>query len=75
VIIDLKTQLQEDKIIEEFILNQLNEKQQDCEKLEVEIILLNGNLRKKRSNQNLKIVQKYGMIFLIVKDHKTIIQD
>jgi hypothetical protein len=32
-------------------------------------------LRKKRRNQNLKTVQKYWMIFLIVKDHQTIRQD
>jgi len=33
IIIDLKTELQESKRIEEVILKKLNDKQQDCEKL------------------------------------------
>jgi hypothetical protein len=42
----LKTQLQEAKIIEEVISKQLNEKQQDCEKLEAEIVFLKRELEK-----------------------------
>jgi hypothetical protein len=40
IIIYLKTQLQESKIIEYILIEQLNEKQQDCEKREAKIVLL-----------------------------------
>jgi hypothetical protein len=46
IIIDLKTQLQEAKRIEEVISKQLNEKQLDCEKLEAEIVFLKRELEK-----------------------------
>jgi uncharacterized coiled-coil protein SlyX len=42
----LKTQLQEAKRIEEVISKQLNEKEQNCEKLEAEIVLLKRKLEK-----------------------------
>jgi hypothetical protein len=48
VINDLKTQLQEAKIIEEVILKQLNDREQDCENLEAEIILLKGEIEKEK---------------------------
>jgi len=40
VINDLKTQIQEAKIIEEIILKQLNDREQYYDKLEDEIVLL-----------------------------------
>jgi hypothetical protein len=46
VIIDLRNQLQEAKIIEEVISKRLNEKQIDCEKLEDEIVFLKRELEK-----------------------------
>jgi hypothetical protein len=48
VINDLKTQLQEAKRIEEVILKQLNDREQDCEKLEAEIVLLKGEIEKEK---------------------------
>jgi hypothetical protein len=44
----LKSQLLEAKIIEEFILKQLNNREQVCEKLEVEIELLKSELEKEK---------------------------
>jgi hypothetical protein len=46
IIIDLKTQLQEAKRNEEVLNKQLNEKQQDCKKLETEIVQLKRELEK-----------------------------
>jgi hypothetical protein len=46
----LKTQLQESKRIEEILTEQLNEKKQDCEKQEVEIILLKKELVKGKNH-------------------------
>jgi hypothetical protein len=48
VINDLKTQLQEAKIIEEVILKQLNDREQDYEKLEAEIVLLKREIEKEK---------------------------
>jgi hypothetical protein len=48
VINDLKTQLQEAKRIEEVILKQLNDREQDCEKLEAEIVLLKREIEKEK---------------------------
>jgi hypothetical protein len=50
IIIDLKTQLQESKRIEEILTEQLNEKQQDCEKREAEIVLLKKELEKGKNH-------------------------
>jgi hypothetical protein len=46
IIVDLKTQLQEAKRIEEVLSKQLNDKEKNCEKLEVEIVLLRRKLEK-----------------------------
>jgi hypothetical protein len=48
IISDLKYQLLEAKRIEEVILNQLNDREQVCEKLEVGIELLKGELEKEK---------------------------
>jgi hypothetical protein len=47
-IIHLKTQIEEDKIIEELLKNQINEKEESCCKLEAEIV----DHRKKVENSN-----------------------
>ena len=44
----MKTQLQESKIIEEVILKQLNDREQDCEKLEAEIVLLKREIENEK---------------------------
>jgi hypothetical protein len=44
----LKSQLLEDKIIEEVILKQLNDREQVCEKLEAKIELLKGEFEKEK---------------------------
>jgi chromosome segregation ATPase len=46
IIVDLKTQLQEAKRIEEILSKRLNDKEQNCEKLEAEIVLLRRKLEK-----------------------------
>jgi hypothetical protein len=46
IIVDLKTQLQEAKRIEEVLSKQLNDKEQNCETLEAEIVLLRRKLEK-----------------------------
>ena len=46
IIVDLKTQLQEAKIIEEILSKRLNDKKQNCEKLEAKIVLLRRKLEK-----------------------------
>jgi chromosome segregation ATPase len=46
IIIDLKTQLREARRNEEVLNKQLNEKQQDCKKLEIEIVQLKRELEK-----------------------------
>ena len=48
VINDLRTQLQEAKIIEEFILKQLNDSEQDYENLEDETVLLKREIEKEK---------------------------
>jgi hypothetical protein len=45
----LTTQIQEAKRIEEVMIEQLNEKQQDCEKKEVEIVFLKKELEKRKN--------------------------
>jgi hypothetical protein len=44
----MKTQLEEAKIREEVVKNQLNEREESCHKLEVEVV----DLRKKFENSN-----------------------
>ena len=60
IFIDLKTQIQEVKRIEEVISKQLNEKQLDCENLEDKIVFLKGELEKgnnqSRFENSLKIL-------------------
>jgi len=46
IIIDLKTQLQEARRNEEVLNKQLNEKQQDCKNIEIEIVELKRELEK-----------------------------
>jgi chromosome segregation ATPase len=48
VINDLKTQLQDAKRIKEVILNQLNDREQDYEKIEVEIVQLKREIEKEK---------------------------
>jgi hypothetical protein len=50
IIIDLKTRLQEAKRIEDLLIEQLNKKQQDCEKREAEIVLLKKELEKGKNH-------------------------
>jgi hypothetical protein len=69
IIINLKTQLQESKIIEEVISKQLNEKQLDCETIEAKIVFLKIELEKGNNQSNLKTVQESWMIFSIIKYH------
>jgi hypothetical protein len=52
IISDLKSQLLEDKRIEEVILKQLNDREQVCEKLEDEIELLKGELEKEKNGRD-----------------------
>jgi hypothetical protein len=68
-IIHLKTQIEEDKRVEELLKNQINEKEDSCDKLEDRIV----DLRKKveKSNKflnNSKILDE----ILEVKDHHVI---
>jgi hypothetical protein len=46
----LKTELEETKRIEEVILKQLNDKKKNCEKLEVEIVVLKRELEKGKNH-------------------------
>jgi hypothetical protein len=46
IIVDLKNQLQEAKIIEKILSKRLNDKEQNCEKLEAEIVLIRRKLEK-----------------------------
>jgi hypothetical protein len=52
-IVHLKTQIEEDKRVEEILKDQINEKEESCHKLEAEVV----DLRKKveRSNKFLNI--------------------
>jgi hypothetical protein len=70
IISDLKSQLLEAKRIEEVILKQLNDRKKVCEKLEVYIEMLRGELEKEIRDQNLKIVQISWMKFSVVKGHQ-----
>jgi hypothetical protein len=51
IIIDLKTQLREAKRNEEVLIKQLNEKEKDCKKLEIEIVQLKRE-HEKGNNQS-----------------------
>jgi capsule polysaccharide export protein KpsE/RkpR len=46
IVIILKTQLEEEKRIEEVVRSQLKEKEENCEKLEAEIVSLRKELEK-----------------------------
>ena len=46
IIVDLKAQLQESKRIEKILSKRFNDKDQNCEKLEAEIVLLRRKLEK-----------------------------
>jgi capsule polysaccharide export protein KpsE/RkpR len=52
IIIILKTQLEEEKMIEEVVRSQLKEKEENCEKLEAEIVSLRKELEKKIDQLN-----------------------
>jgi cysteinyl-tRNA synthetase len=70
-IIRLKTQIEEAKRVEELLKNQINEKEESCDKLEAEILILE---RKWRSQINSSIAQKSWMRSWKVKDHHMINQ-
>jgi hypothetical protein len=51
----LNTELKEAKIIEEIISKQLNEKKQDCEKLEAKIVFLERELERGNNQSRFEI--------------------